>query len=258
MTRRIAVRKGMRRSGLSCGILLTIALIQFEGSSLRAQSGVGVSDRVPQLVNSVVIMPYVTGSYNSFSGKAFPEPAKGMGFGGGLTFDLTDTGKSGFMFDFAFQDMRGAAQNGSCVIPGLGGVPVGDTNIQSADAYHYWQYVLFEPFYKFQGAKKNGYLLLGLSLGYAVLSETVSTPVSGPSQYTLWSGSPNGNPFRLDIRAGIGIKLADIGKHQLIFEARAGYPVFGVINSNYVSACSGGDVGGWRIITFQGNLGLRI
>jgi hypothetical protein len=205
------------------------------------------------LVNTVTIMPYLTGSYNSFFGQAFPASAKGLGFGGGLTFDLTDSGqKTGLMFDFAFQDMRGAAQNGSCVHPN----PDSSTLLEAADAYHYFQYVLFEPFLKIQGGKTNGYLILGASVGYAVLTETVSRGTYH-TEYTLWSGSPYGNQFRLDIRAGIGTVLSHIGTHQLVLEMRAGYPITSVI-SNYTNQCSGGDTGGWKIVTLQANLGLRI
>jgi len=225
----------------------------------QVRDGVG-TPRMTTLVNTVTIMPYLTGSFNTFSGLAFPATAKGLGFGGGLTFDLTDSGQSaGLLFDFAFQDMRGAAQNGGCYIPGLsGGNPAQDTLVQPADAYHYWQYILFEPFLKLQGHNKNGYLLLGVSLGYAVLSESINIPASpSPQQGTLWNGTPYGNQFRLDLRIGLGAKLAQIGTHQLILEMRAGYPVTNAIKS-YANLCSGGGTGSWRIITLQANLGLRI
>ncbi|GEM_PF-2419932 len=214
----------------------------------------GVPPPVTPLFDKVTIMPYVTGSLNLFSGKAFPANATGAGFGGGLSFDLTKEGqKVGLMFDFAFQDMRGFGANGSCIQ--LNPDP-NDSLIEPADAYHYWQYVLFEPFLKFQGGARNGYFMIGASFGLAVISETENKGVTY-TDYSFWDHSEYATRFRLDIRAGLGVKLADIGKHQLILEARAGYPITNAI-SNYASRCTGGELGNWRIITMQANLGLRI
>jgi hypothetical protein len=106
--------------------------------------------------------------------------------------------------------------------------------------------------------------LLGLSFGYAVLAETINIPASPyPQQGALWkgvldqNGKSYGNQFRLDLRVGLGAKLAQIGTHQLILEMRAGYPLTNAI-SNWTDACSTGETGSWRIITLQANLGLRI
>jgi hypothetical protein len=207
--------------------------------------------KVATLVNTLAVMPYITGSLNLFSGKAFPANATGIGYGAGLAFDMTQKNeKLGFFFDFAFQDMRGSAQNNGSSVQGS------DSVLAPATAYHYWQYILFEPFLKIQGEKKNGYFLIGASLGYAVLSETVSRGAT-TTEYALWNEGPFGNQFRFDLRAGIGVKLADIGKHDLILEARAGYPLTNVI-SNYQNASTGGEAGNWRIITIQANLGLRL
>jgi hypothetical protein len=212
-----------------------------------------VSPTVPTLVNKVTIMPYVTASLNLLSGKAFSANATGVGFGGGLTFDLTEDGqKAGLLFDFAFQDMRGLARNGSCVQPAAN-----DSLLEPADAYHYWEYVMFEPFLKIQAnSKRNGYFLLGASFGFAILSETVSRGTHS-TEYILWSGSPYSNLFRLDLRAGLGVELASIGTHKLVLEMRAGYPLTNVI-SDYNNRCGDGEPGNWRIITFQANLGVRI
>ncbi|MFI5202776.1 MAG: hypothetical protein ACHQNE_10345, partial [Candidatus Kapaibacterium sp.] len=77
------------------------------------QSGGGIISpvaKVHTLVDTMTMMPYLTASLNLFSGKAFLANATGPGVGGGLMFDLTKEGqKTGFMFDFAFQDMYGVA-----------------------------------------------------------------------------------------------------------------------------------------------------
>ncbi len=209
------------------------------------------AEKVPTLVDTLTIMPYLTGSLNLFSGKAFYANGTGPGIGGGIAFDLTKEGqKTGFMFDFAFQDMYGLSQNGSSISP----LVTGDSGVSpAANAYHYWQYLLFEPFLKLQTkSKRMGYFMIGASFGFAVESETVSIAPGYPYQYQHWDQSPWGNRFRLDIRAGVGVELAKIGKHSLMLEARAGYPVTSEI-SNF-----GGSSGSLRIITIQGNLGLRL
>jgi len=210
---------------------------------------------VPTLFGQMTIMPYITGSLNLFSGMAFPQPASGAGFGGGLEFDMTKKGQSaGLMFDFAFQDMTGFAANGMC-LQSIGG-DVKDSVAPSADAYHYWYYLLFEPYLKLQTKARNGYFIIGASIGMAVLGETVSK-AQNITQFIDWNNSPYGNSFRFDIRAGIGVKLANIANHELILEARAGYPLTSVI-SNFPNICTGGTLGNWRIVTMQANLGLRI
>ena len=237
-------------------LVAILILIGAHRASSQTAQGTGVP-KVATLVNTLTVMPYLTGSLNLFSGKAFPANATGVGFGGGLAFDLADVGqKTGLYFDFAFQDMRGSAQNGSCISSGTSADNTPDSVLGSANAYHYWQYILFEPFLKIQGEKRNGYFLIGASFGFAVLSETESRGIY-TTQYALWDGSPLSNQFRLDIRAGLGVKLADIGKHELMLEARAGYPLTNLI-SNYRNACTGGELGDWKVITIQTNLGLRM
>jgi len=248
------------------GSLLFLSVIPFR---LLAQTGVSTpapqppptpvtapkQPEVPVLFDQMTIMPYITGSLNLFSGMTFPEPATGAGIGGGLSFDVTKKGqKAGLMFDFAFQDMAGFAANGSFIqLQRLYGIK--DAVTQVADAYHYWYYLLFEPYLKLQGGARNGYFIIGASFGMAVLGETVNKG-QGITQFIDWSNSPYGNRFRLDLRAGIGVELAKIGKHEMILEARAGYPLTNVI-SNYPTG-NLGVPGSWRIITMQANLGLRI
>jgi hypothetical protein len=236
---------------------LFLVILLLAGAEAFAQPGTGVPPRrVPTVGDSLTVMPYLTGSLNLFSGKAFLANATGPGFGGGVTFDFTKEGqKAGFMCDIAFQDMYGAAQNGDCIgslVTGSGGVS------PSADAYQYWQYLLLEPFLKLQtSSKRTGYFMIGASFGMAVQSETVSIAPGYPYKYTSWDGTTFGNRFRLDIRAGVGVELAKIGTHALILEARAGYPLTNEI-SNYPNECTGGELGNWKIITIQGNLGLRL
>ncbi len=229
-----------------------LVLFLLTASEAFAQQGVGVEPhKVPTLVDTVTVMPYLTASLNLFSGQAFLANATGPGAGGGILFDLTKEGqKIGFMFDFAFQDMYGVSQNGSYI----SSLVTGDSGVNpSATAYHYWQYLLFEPFLKFQTkGKRLGYFMLGASFGFAVESETVSIAPGYPYEYQSWDATPFGNRFRLDLRAGVGVELGKIGNHSLVIEFRAGYPVTNEI-SNY-----GGSSGSLRIITIQGNLGLRL
>jgi hypothetical protein len=228
-----------------------MVMLLFAVGEAIAQPGVGVPQRKNStLVDSMTVMPYLTGSLNLFSGPAFLANASGPGFGGGITFDLTKEGqKMGFMFDFAFQDMYGVAQNGnslSSLATGVSGVS------PSANAYQYWDYVLFEPFLKLQtSSKRTGYFMIGASFGMSVLSETVSIAPGYPTEYQNWAGTPYGNRFRLDLRAGVGVQLAKIGTHALMLEARAGYPITEELSN-------GSGSGDWRIITIQGNLGLRL
>jgi len=235
-------------------LLISLAILGIVASNAFAQPQSGViTPTVPTLVKKVTIMPYITASMNLMSGKAFSNNATGLGFGGGLTFDLTEDGqKAGLMFDFAFQDMRGFAANGSCVKPVAGN----DSLLEPANAYHYWQYIMFEPFLKLQGTQRKGYFIVGASFGFAILSETVSKGTKS-TEYILWSGSPYSNLFRLDMRLGLGVELGNIGTHKLVLEARAGYPVTKVI-TDYANLCNLGETGDWRIITLQANLGLRI
>ena len=207
---------------------------------------------VPALFDTMTVMPYLTASLNFLSGQAFLVNATGAGGGAGLMFDLTKNGQpTGFMFDFAFQDMYGTAQNGNCVNIS------GDSILAPANAYHYWYYLLFEPFLKLQThGKQNGYFMIGGSFGFAVLSETVSIGQT-LTQYAHWDQTSFGNRFRFDLRAGIGLQLAAIHGHALILEARAGYPLTNEISS-YPNACTGGTLGNWHIVTLQANLGLKL
>lgn len=225
------------------------------GAAVAQEPGGGIlspTPHTPALFDTMTVMPYLTASLNLFSGQAFLANATGPGVGGGLLFDLTKDGQpAGFMFDFAFQDMYGVAQNGNCVNIS------GDSVLAPADAYHYWQYLLFEPFLKLQThGKQKGYFMIGGSFGFAVLSETVSIGQT-LTQFAHWDQSPFGSRFRFDLRAGLGVQLAVIHGHALILEARAGYPLTNVI-SNYTNACTGGTLGNWHIITFQANLGLKL
>lgn len=238
-----------------------ILLLTSFGNSASAQSVANPTVAQTGLVKNLTVMPYLTGSLNIMSGKAFPATATGPGIGGGLTFDWTAPGQSaGLMFDFAFQDMYASAHDGSCINPSLtGGTSPGDTIellLESANAYHYFMYLLFEPFLKLQSAKDSrGYFIIGASIGMPVVMETYSQN-DQHSVAALWNNDPYAHRLRVDLRIGLGTKIGHIGKHDLILEARGGYPVTNVL-TDYANACSGGDVGNWRIITFQANLGLR-
>lgn len=229
-----------------------------ESSTVTADTSTEIvpTRKVHPLFDTVTVMPYITGSLNLFSGGAFLANATGPGIGGGILFDLTNVGqKTGFMFDFAFQDMYGVGINGSYLSP----LVTGDTGVTpSANAYHYWQYLLFEPFVKFQTkGKRLGYFMVGASLGFAILEETVSIAPGYPYEYQNWDATPFGHRFRADLRVGVGVELAKIGSHSLILEARAGYPITKEItNYNFIGGT--GTSGDWRIITIQGNLGLRL
>jgi hypothetical protein len=199
-------------------------------------------------------MPYATLSYNIQSGEAFPKSAQGLGYGFGIAFDLSEEKQPlGVYFDFAYQDMRAHAADGTC-----GRTSYSDTVSQSLPVTHYFSYVLLEAFAKLQSAKSNGYFLIGASLGLATSALTVREGAVSEEQFAEWKTLPAFTPFRLDIRAGIGIKLGYISGHQLVFEARFGYPVTNVI-SDYADFCNGSNAHGpWRIVTLQGNIGLRL
>jgi hypothetical protein len=229
-----------------------IAVICVAPSLLFAQ-GTKV-ERLPPvkgMVDNVFFMPYVTLSYNRMSGTAFLQSAGGFGYGLGMAFDLTKDGqKSGFYFDIAWQDMRAAADQGVCMndeYPDL---------LTNERAEHYYQYVLLEPFLKLQGERANGYFLVGASLGYAVKALLIKNGDTR-DEYSNWTTQEFHNPFRLDIRAGLGLILANFGTQKLILEARVGYPVTAAI-SDFRSFCDdSGLAGNWRIITLQANVGLR-
>lgn len=196
-------------------------------------------------------MPYLTVSYNRMTGAAFSQAASGIGYGGGIAFDLTKDGqKSGFYFDIAFQDMRAAADQGVCMNDEFTEL------LTSERAEHYYQYVMLEPFLKLQGERANGYFLIGGSIGYAVKSLLIKNGDTR-DEYSNWGSQEFHNAFRFDIRAGLGLILANIGAQKLILEARVGYPLTTAI-SDFRSFCDDtGLAGNWRIITLQANVGLR-
>lgn len=247
------------------GRIATFAVVILQIISIqtsRAQSVREVQPEVASIVKHMTVMPYVTGSLNIMSGKAFPGKATGPGFGAGLTFDMTEDGQSaGLMFDFAFQDMYAVAKDGSCINPYLAGAAPGDTLdlfLETADAYHYFSYLLFEPFLKLQSAKdKRGYFIIGASIGMPVVMESYFVS-EHYRQQAQWNNSPYGHRLRIDGRVGIGLKLGKIAKHDFVLEARGGYPITPVI-TDYVNQCSAtGDIGDWRILTLQVNLGVRL
>jgi hypothetical protein len=249
-------------------ILQPSSFILSQSFILTAHAQGSVREPLPEaapLVKHMTVMPYLTGSLNIMSGLAFPGKATGPGFGGGLTFDMTEEGQSaGLMFDFAFQDMYAVSKNGSCINPGLGSVNPGDTSqtidlyLETADAYHYFYYLLFEPFLKLQSAKDHrGYFMIGASIGMPVLMETYFVSEHYHMQ-AQWNNSPYGHRLRLDARVGVGVKLGKIKGHDFMLEARGGYPITPVI-TDYVNQCSAtGDIGDWKIFTLQINLGIRL
>lgn len=213
------------------------------------------------VVKKLTVMPYVTISYNLQSGQAFPKSAQGVGYGFGIAFDFTeDKQPLGAYFDFAYQDMRASAKDGGC-----GQLTESNPIFASVPVTNYFSYALFEGFLKLQSEKTNGYFLIGASVGLVTTSLTARDSVIPSQQYSDWNSAvdPNtgktiGNKFRVDIRAGIGVKLGYISGHQLVIEARIGYPVTNVID-NYSDFCNGsGASGPWRIVTLQVNAGLRL
>lgn len=207
---------------------------------------------VKGLVENVFFMPYITGNYNLHSGKAFEKSAAGIGYGFGIAFDLTKDGqKSGFYFDIAFQDMRAAAEEGVCMNDEF------EEILTSERAEHYYQYVLFEPFLKLQGERANGYFLLGGSFGYAVEASLFKVGEKR-TEFSNWGNQEFHNPFRLDLRAGLGLILANIGSQKLILEARVGYPITAALSDLRTFCDEEGLAGNWRVISIQANIGLRM
>ncbi len=240
-------------------IVTAVALAVMISSSAPAQTkDTAVSKRVLRedvgIVKSITVMPYATISYNLQSGEAFPKSAQGVGYGFGLAFDLSeDKQPIGAYFDFAYQDMRAHAADGSC-----GLVASTDTVSQSLSVTHYFSYALFEGFVKFQSLKSNGYFLIGASAGLATTGLSVRDGAIPQYEFSEWKTVATYHAFRLDIRAGLGIKLGYISGHQLVFEARFGYPVTNVLG-DYSDFCNGSDAHGpWRVVTMQGNIGLRL
>jgi hypothetical protein len=235
------------------------ALVMLISSPLFAQTrDSSGSKRIPRedigIVKSLTVMPYATISYNLQSGQAFPKGAQGLGYGFGLAFDLTEEKQPvGAYFDFAYQDMRAHATDGTCARTSYT-----DTVSQSLPVTHYFSYALFEGFVKLQSPKNNGYFLIGASAGIATTDLTVREGAIAEEKYTEWRTVETFHTLRIDIRAGLGIKLGYISGHQLVFEARFGYPVTNVIG-DYHDFCNGSDAhGSWRVVTLQGNIGLRL
>jgi hypothetical protein len=252
----------MTKSLLSTLFSSVIVIFEFFLPVCHAQSVRAPEPEVTPLVKHMTVMPYLTGSMNIMSGKAFPGKATGLGMGGGLLFDMTEEGqKSGFMFDFAFQDMYAVAKEGSCINPGLAGATGNDTIdlfLETADAYHYFYYLLFEPYLKLQNDKNHrGYFMIGASIGMPVLMETYFVSEHFRQQ-AQWNNSPNGHRLRVDARVGIGVKLGKIANRDFVVEVRGGYPITPVI-TDYSNQCSAtGETGDWRIVTLQVNFGLRL
>lgn len=237
--------------------LLLVSTVLVAPGSLIAQTGTTTETKVERLpppegiVENMFFMPYITASMNLHSGKAFLKSASGAGYGFGIAFDLTKDGqKSGFYFDFAFQDMRAAADDGTCANDEI------DTLLTSVRAEHYFQYVSFEPFLKLQGERANGYFLVGASLGYAVKSLTIKNG-DVRDEYSNWSSQDFHNSFRFDLRAGLGLILANMGSQKVILEARVGYPITTALSDLRTFCNDTGEAGDWRIISLQANLGLR-
>jgi len=239
-------------------LFLATALVLLSCSSIYSQTqDTTAHKRLPReeigIVKHLTVMPYATISYNLQSGQAFPKSAQGVGYGFGLAFDLTEEKQPvGAYFDFAYQDMRASANDGACKL-----LKESDTVTVSVPVQHYFSYAQFEGFVKLQSLKSNGYFLIGASAG---ISTTALTVAEGPGEakYSDWRGSTFYNSFRFDIRAGLGIKLGYISGHQLVLEARFGYPVTTII-TDYHDICNGSDAhGSWRVVTMQVNVGLRL
>jgi hypothetical protein len=177
-------------------LLILLILGVLSVTPLRAQTQGGAKTKVKPLppveglVKNVYFLPYLTGSLNLQSGKVFLRSATGIGYGFGVAFDLTEDGqKTGFYFDFAYQDMRAAAEEGTCMNDRY------DTLLTNARAEHYYQYVVFEPFLKLQGAKANGYFLLGTSIGYNLKALTVARG-EVREEFSDWTTSEQSSPHR--------------------------------------------------------------
>ncbi len=204
------------------------------------------------IVKKVTIMPYATISANFQSGQAFPKSAQGIGYGFGIAFDMTEEKQPlGFYFDLAYQDMRASVDDGACK-------PINpdDSVSVTVPVSHYFSYALIETFLKLQSEKANGYFLVGFSTGVAINQLTVKRG-EGKEVYSDWSAQSFANAFRFDLRAGLGIKLFKIDDNPVVFEARFGYPITAAI-SDYNDYCNGNNASGpWRVLSLQGNIGVR-
>jgi hypothetical protein len=240
-----------------------IILLVFGGAQLFAQTDTSGGRKVLRqpvnaVANKVTVYPYATVSLNYHSGQAFPKSATGVGYGFGLAFDLTeDKQPFGLYFDIAYQDMRAHSNDGGCM-----DVDITDTNTiaHTVKAEHYFSYALFETFLKLQGEKTKGYFLIGLSTGLVTSALTVRRSPDktlAPDVFSEWKSTPFINKLRLDLRAGIGVQLGHIAGYPFIFEARFGYPIIAAL-SEYDDFCNANEARGpWRILSLQGNVGLR-
>lgn len=244
-----------------CAVCMICPLSVFSQTMQDTARGKKVVREDIGIVKKLTVMPYATISYNLQSGQAFPKSAQGIGYGFGIAFDFTeDRQPLGAYFDFAYQDMRASAKDGGC-----GQINANDPVFASVPVTNYFSYALFEGFLKLQSEKTNGYFLIGASIGLVTTSLTARDSVIPSQQYSDWNsavdpttGKTIGNKFRVDIRAGIGLKLGYISGHQLVVEARFGYPVTNVIDQ-YTDQCNGSGTGGsWRVVTMQINAGLRL
>ncbi len=205
-----------------------------------------------QMIPTLAVMPYATISYNFQSGQAFPKAAQGVGYGFGLAFDFAPEKQPlGLYLDFAYQDMRASANDGAAKV-----LHDGDSIAVPVPVTHYFSYALAEVFLKLQSERANGYFLIGFSTGIATTSLSVKEGPGLP-EYSDWHGTSHYNAFRFDLRGGVGIKLGHIGTHDLIFEARFGYPITTIIHDYQDFANSSGTKGSWRAVSLQGNFGLR-
>lgn len=239
---------------ICCLVLADVALAQ--GPATPASDTLTALQRRRKeiaLVNKIGVMPYATLSYNLQSGQAFPKSASGVGYGVGVAFDFAPERQAlGLYVDFAYQDMRASSSDGACKL-----IHAEDTITATVPVTHYFSYALMEVFAKLQSEKTNGYLLLGASMGISTTSLTVRQG-PGLDEFTQWSSTSEYNKFRFDIRGGLGFRLAKLGTHELIFEARFGYPLTTII-TDYHDVCNGSEAhGSWRAVTLQGNLGIRL
>ena len=245
--------------------IIVFAAIVFTAAASFGQNGAGADSnggrkvlrRDIGVVKKVTVYPYLTLSGNFQSGQAFPKSASGIGYGFGLAFDLTeDKQPYGLYFDLAYQDMRASAKDGGSKV-----VPPNDSVAITVPVDHYFSYALLEAFVKLQGEKSNGYFLIGASVGFATVAQTVKLG-PGNAKVEDWSATFYNNEFvlnvfRLDIRAGLGVKLATISGYPLVFEARFGYPITAAISDWNDSGNGNSSHGPWRVLSFQGNFGLR-
>lgn len=242
-------------------IILSLSIAGITGLFAQTDTSGGrkvLRQPVETVVNKLTVYPYATISLNYHSGQAFPKSATGIGYGLGLAFDLTeDKQPIGFYFDIAYQDMRAAAADGGCM-----DIDLTDTEdiSRTVETEHFFSYALFEAFLKLQSERAKGYFLIGVSTGIVTSALTVRRSPDtrlAPDLYSEWKSSDFHNKLRLDLRAGIGVQLGYIAGYPLVFEARFGYPIIAAL-TEYDDYCNANEARGpWRILSLQGNLGMR-